>query len=65
MSGQMMAQERHAVHRPGSKHSAKGKPCRLKLSDIRRILSGHAETHNWQPLHFSVSNSGLPRAGMA
>jgi len=61
MSGQMMAQDRQAVHLDSSKHSANGTPCRLKLSrDMARIFSGHAPTQSVQPLQRSRSNSGRP-----
>jgi hypothetical protein len=61
MSGQMMAQDRHAVQRDSSKQVAYGSPCLLKESrDMVRIFSGQAPMHSVQPLHRSRSNSGLP-----
>lgn len=61
ISGQMIAQDKHAVQRASSKQSAKGTPWRLNSSlDITSIFSGHAETHSVQPLQRSRSNSGLP-----
>jgi hypothetical protein len=61
MSGQMIAQDMQAVQRDSSKQSANGTPWRLNWSlDMTSIFSGHAETHNVQPLQRSRSNSGLP-----
>jgi 5-methyltetrahydrofolate--homocysteine methyltransferase len=60
-SGQMMAQDMHAVHRDSSKHTEKGSPCRLNSSfDIEMIFSGQAFTQRVQPLHRSRSISGRP-----
>jgi hypothetical protein len=61
VSGQMIAQDMHAVQRSGSKHVAKGSPCLLNCSrDRARIFSGHALTQRAHPLHFSLSISGCP-----
>ncbi len=41
MSGQMIAQDRHAVHRSSSKHTANGTPWRLNWSrDMAQDLLG-------------------------
>jgi hypothetical protein len=61
ISGQMMAQDRHAVHLDSSKHSGYGTPWRLKLSrDMASIFSGHDPMQSVQPLHRSRSISGRP-----
>jgi hypothetical protein len=60
-SGQMMAQDMHAVHRGSSKQTAKGTPCRLNsLFDMEMIFSGQAPTQRVQPLHLSRFISGRP-----
>jgi hypothetical protein len=61
MSGQIIAQDMHAVHRASSKHCAKGRPWRLNWSlDMDSIFSGHTPTQSVHPLHLSRSNSGRP-----
>jgi hypothetical protein len=61
ISGQMIAQDMHAVQRSSSKQSANGTPCRLNWSrDMASIFSGHAPMQSVQPLHRSRSISGRP-----
>jgi hypothetical protein len=60
-SGQMMAQDMHAVHRDSSKQMANGTPCLLNsVFDMEMIFSGHAPTQRVQPLHLSRLISGRP-----
>jgi hypothetical protein len=60
-SGQIIAQDMHAVQRSSSKQSANGTPWRLNWSrDMASIFSGHAPTQSVQPLHRSRSISGRP-----